>query len=90
MKRFKKQGFRSPFNAAHVLKILENELTVLKKSLDDSLIHAVEPPLQIRQALFQFVKKNIDEWPYTKRAYAIVDLRQYFNLKHSGENVDPL
>lgn len=44
---------------------------------------------QNRQALFQFVQKNIQELPKTKRADAIVDLGQYFHLKLSDEMMIP-
>ncbi|XP_060665408.1 uncharacterized protein LOC132797673 [Drosophila nasuta] len=89
--RFKKQGFRSPFNVVQAEKFLENEVTVINNSCD-SVPHAAEPPppSQNRQTLFTFLQKNISELPTSKRADAIIDLRQYFNLKHCEENVDPL
>lgn len=51
-----------------------------KKEEEDSELHAVKPPPpQNRQALFQFMQKNIRELPKTKKADAIVNLRQYFH-----------
>nr|XP_017025172.1 E3 SUMO-protein ligase ZBED1-like [Drosophila kikkawai] len=92
--RFKKQGFRSPFNSGQAEKLLENEMTLLKNLSHDSVLHAVEPPPPLQnnqsQSLFKFVKQNIEELPKTKRVDAIVELRQYFNLNHLDENVDPL
>lgn len=84
---FKTQGFRSPCNAGHAEKHLENELAVYQNA-PDSVFHAVEPPpaLQIRQPLFQFMQRNIEELLKSRRADAIVDLRQYLSMKNSEEN----
>lgn len=81
--RFKKQGFRSPFNAGYAEKLLENELAAIKSS-PDSVLHAAEPPPapQKKQSLFQFVQQNIEELPKTRRADAILD--------HSDENTNAL
>jgi len=67
-------------------------MTLLKNPSEDSLLPAAEPPTptQHRQTLFQFVQKNIEDLPRTKRADAIVELRQYFNKKHCAEDVEPL
>lgn len=89
--RFKKQGFRSPFNAGYAEKLLKNELADIKTT-PDSVLHAAEPPPapQKKQSLFQFVQQNIEELPKTRRADAILDLRQYLCIKHSDENTNAL
>ncbi|XP_044570347.1 E3 SUMO-protein ligase ZBED1-like [Drosophila ananassae] len=78
--RFKKQGFRSPFNADDGLHALENELAALKK------VSPLDPPTptekesDCQQPLFEFVVKNISTLGRTNRVDAIVELQRHIHL----------
>ncbi|XP_017470506.1 PREDICTED: zinc finger BED domain-containing protein 1-like [Rhagoletis zephyria] len=91
-RRFKKQGFRSPFNANHGLKILENELAA-KKKIDTV---PSEPPtlketsVPSGQKLFEFLQTNIANMGRTDRVDAILELRQYMLAAHSPQDTNPL
>lgn len=90
--RFKKQGYRSPFNAVQGEKLLENELASLD-SLDSDQpepLTLTEKTTKTSQTLFEFVQNNIQAVPRTKRSNAILELRQYLLKMNSEEDVDPL
>ncbi|XP_053969981.1 E3 SUMO-protein ligase ZBED1-like [Anastrepha ludens] len=90
--RFKKQGFRSQYNAKNAEKLLIEELIHLSKSsaLTSEPPTPIDQPKPTRHPLYEFVKINIENLPRTKRSDAIIDLQQYIGKHHSLGDVDPL
>lgn len=86
--RFKKEAFRSPFNAAEAMKALEDELTI-------SPTIELEPEEQSQigvdgLSLIGYVQEKCQTKIKNKRVDSILALRQYTEKPNSMQSLDPL
>nr|XP_043069901.1 zinc finger BED domain-containing protein 4-like [Drosophila bipectinata] len=95
--RFKKEGFRSPFNAEQAAVLLERSLstnTIAGADAEegDSQETAVEPPVTPNAAepLLKFLSSNIEKKKRTKKVDVILVMRHYFEGINSDISSNPL
>ncbi|XP_019895134.2 E3 SUMO-protein ligase ZBED1-like isoform X1 [Musca domestica] len=90
--RFKKEGFRSVFNADQASKVLENEMAAICKGHSSTVEPSTSQSMnnEPQQPLLNFMKSKIANKVRTSRVDAIVYTRQYFENENAPTESDPL
>lgn len=87
---FKKEGFRSVFNADQASKVLENEMAAICKGHSSTVEPSTSQSMnnEPQQPLLNFMKSKIANKVRTSRVDAIAYTRQYF--ENAPTESDPL
>ncbi|XP_073835857.1 E3 SUMO-protein ligase ZBED1-like [Musca autumnalis] len=88
--RFKKEGFRSIYNADQAAKSLENEIAGMGKSNKTSLATSTTCETDTKQPLLKFLEHKKANKTRTTRVDAIVTIRQYIENENTPTESDPL
>jgi len=88
--RFKKEGFRSHFNAEQAVSILEKNISSPHTNKEPILTNEPPEPPKPKSSLLNFVKKNIELKQRSNKVESIIQIRQYFEKMNIDENQDPL